>query len=70
MGWMEGPVCTGAIFSKFRRFFFRAGGVKGLTPSVMQEISHTFAQGKISGNAVAWTSVAPMPLIAQFDTLE
>ncbi len=23
-------MCTGAIFSKFRRFFFRAGGVKGL----------------------------------------
>jgi hypothetical protein len=24
-------VCTGAIFSKFRRFIFRAGGVKGLS---------------------------------------
>ncbi len=33
-----------------------------LVPSVMQEISHTFAQGKKSGNAVASTSVAPMPL--------
>jgi hypothetical protein len=28
----------------------------------MQEILHTFAQGKKSGNAMAWTNVAPMPL--------
>ncbi len=37
---MEGPVCTGAIFSKFHRFFFRAGGGKGLTPSSSPQSVH------------------------------
>jgi hypothetical protein len=36
---MEGPVCTGAIFSGNRRNFFGAGGGKGLiiiyTPKVI-----------------------------------